>query len=218
MSAPGFQIRQCEQPNCDLRYPIVDEHHFGLTCPCCGSNTRLVLTKQLSDEPGNSTSLSSEPVIEALLDNVRSAWNVGSMFRTAEGLGVRHLYLCGITPTPENVKVLKTSLGAEKTVTWSQHNDGVQIAFQLNQQGLRLWALEGDNRSELLYDAVNDKTGSNIVLVVGNEISGVDPDILELCDRILHIPMMGIKRSFNVAVAFGIAAHFLRSSALANST
>ena len=209
MSTTGYQIRQCERPECALRYPIVEEHIFGLSCPCCGAKTRMVVAKELNPEPGNLASFSSELVIEVLLDNVRSAWNVGSMFRTADGLGIHHMYLCGVTPTPENVKVTKTSLGAEKTVTWSQHNDGVKKVLKLKQQGYRLWALEKDDRSEKINKTLYDIDGPQIILVVGNEVCGVDPGILELCERTVHIPMIGLKRSFNVAVAFGIASHML---------
>lgn len=209
MSAFGYHIRQCERAECALRYPIVDGHPFGLSCPRCGSKTSVVVAKELSPETENSAALSPTPVVEAMLDNVRSAWNVGSMFRSADGLGIRHLYLCGVTPTPESAKVAKTSLGAEKTITWSQHNNGVYAAIELKKRGLRLWALERDDRSVTIHNALEDRDGGPIVLVVGNEVCGVDPGILDLCERTLHIPMMGIKRSFNVAVAFGIALHLI---------
>jgi tRNA G18 (ribose-2'-O)-methylase SpoU len=146
-------------------------------------------------------------VVDAMLDNVRSAWNVGSIFRSADGLGISHLYLCGITPTPENSKVTKTSLGTEKTISWSQHNNGVYAAIEVKKRGLRLWALESDDRSYSIHNALGYRSGRPIVLVVGNEVCGVDPGILELCERTVHIPMIGVKRSLNVAVAFGIASH-----------
>jgi tRNA G18 (ribose-2'-O)-methylase SpoU len=132
------------------------------------------------------------------------------MLRTADGAGLRHVHLCGITPTPDNPKLAKTALGAEGAVPWTQYGNGLAAAVSLKKQGLRLWALEGGSRSESLFDARVDPKGPPIVLVVGSEISGIDPDILEHCERVLCLPMQGIKTTLNVAVAFGIAAYLLR--------
>ena len=80
--------------------------------------------------------------VEAILDNIRSAWNVGSIFRTADGTGVQKLYLTGITPTPENKKVSKTALGAESIIPWEKFNNGVELASLVKSKGYILWALE----------------------------------------------------------------------------
>lgn len=205
MSASGYSIRQCKRAGCALRYPIVFGHSYGLSCPNCGSVTREILSKELVPESGSTALKSATTVAGVMLDNVRSAWNVGSIFRSADGLGLHQLYLCGITPTPDNHKVAKTALGTEKTVSWSHYNDGFSKAIKLKNQGMRLWALEKDERSISIRTALDYSIGEPIVLVLGNEICGVDPGILALCERTIHIPMMGIKRSFNVAVAFGIA-------------
>lgn len=218
-----YSIRECLNPACGLRYPLVDGHLFGERCPICLGPTHAALTRTLQPEP---TWNSNPPGywLEALLDNVRSAWNVGAIFRTSDGLGVRHLHLCGITPTPESKEVRKTALGAEASVTWSQHRNALQAARDLIEQGAVLWALEQDARSVALgesnmgVDVEADKRMSDppasragktnpkrIVLVVGNEVTGVDPALLELCERVVHIPMRGSKRSLNVEVAFGIA-------------
>jgi tRNA G18 (ribose-2'-O)-methylase SpoU len=141
------------------------------------------------------------------LDNIRSAWNVGSIFRTADGFGFTHAYLCGITPTPENEAVTKTSLGAEESVPWSYHKDALQLARGLKKEGFRSLGLEEDPRAEEITQSITVSADS--VLIVGNEVTGVDPELLELCDEILYIPMGGEKKSFNVAVAFGIAAYSL---------
>lgn len=153
------------------------------------------------------------PALEALLDNVRSAWNVGSMFRTADGFGVRKLHLCGITPTPENEGVRKTALGAEQSVPWESYRNALDAACELRSGGRQLWALEHDPRARALPDFTQSITASleDVVLIAGNEITGVDPQLLDLCDQIIHIPMRGTKRSFNVAVAFGIAVYNLVS-------
>lgn len=149
------------------------------------------------------------PVLEALLDNIRSAWNVGAMFRSADGAGFTRLHLCGITPTPEIPAVGKTALGAEQSLLWDWGADGVALAQGLLEQGCRLWALEQDPRAVSIYASKPDLPGGRLVLVVGNEVCGVDPGILELCQRVVHIPMRGAKRSLNAAVAFGIAAFAL---------
>ena len=140
------------------------------------------------------------------MDNVRSAWNVGSIFRSADGFGFAHAYLCGITPTPENPSVTKTSLGAEDTVTWSYHKDAVQLIKGLKKEGFNILALEECDNSEKIKGI---KQNQNIILIVGNENTGVDPELLDLCNAIYHIPMRGEKKSFNVAMAFSIAAYAL---------
>lgn len=150
------------------------------------------------------------PTVEALLDNIRSCFNVGSMFRAADGSGLSHIHLCGLSPTPDNPKVSKTALGAEISVPWTQHLDGLTAVNLLKQRSYRIWGLEGGPRSQSLFSLGRLLAGSPILLVVGNEVSGIDPGILDLCDRVISIPMEGFKRSLNVAVAFGIAAYFLR--------
>jgi tRNA G18 (ribose-2'-O)-methylase SpoU len=179
--------------------------------------------------------------LEALLDNVRSAWNVGAIFRTADAFGVRRIHLCGITPTPENKSVRKTALGAEKTIPWTTARNALVRARALKDEGYVLWALEQDERAVSTTDFFADSrirtdgpsTDSftpkepgqadsppdggrrirtdlgPIVLIVGNEVTGVDPALLDLCEKILYIPMRGQKRSLNVEVAFGICVSLL---------
>lgn len=207
VSVLGYSIRQCKRADCALRYPIVGGHPYGLSCPKCGSETREILSKELVPESRSTALKSATTIAGVMLDNVRSAWNVGSIFRSADGLGLHRLYLCGITPTPDNHKVAKTALGTEKTVSWSHHNDGVSKATKLINQGMHLWALEKNEESIPIQTALGDRFDEPIVLVVGNEICGIDPSILALCERTTHIPMIGVKRSFNVAVAFGIALY-----------
>jgi tRNA G18 (ribose-2'-O)-methylase SpoU len=141
------------------------------------------------------------------------------MFRTADGLGLEKLYLCGITPTPENDAVRKTSLGAEESVQWEYARDAVKLAKRLKAEGVALWGLEQDERAVRLGPRTDgetekriwatggmDRANQRIVLVVGNEVTGTDPGLLDLCDQIVYIPMRGSKRSLNVEVAFAIAA------------
>lgn len=145
--------------------------------------------------------------LEALLDNLRSAWNVGSIFRIADGAGVKHLHLCGTTPPGDHPRVPKTALGAEKTIGWRYHPNGLSVARELQRAGYRLWALETSTGAESLFDLLPINGQSRLVLVVGNERAGIDPEILALCERCVALPMLGIKESLNVAVAFGIAAY-----------
>jgi 23S rRNA (guanosine2251-2'-O)-methyltransferase len=149
--------------------------------------------------------------VAVLLDNVRSAWNVGSILRSADGFGFDHAYLCGISPTPENEAVTKTSLGAEDSVTWSYHKDAVKLVNGVKKEGWKVYALEEEQRAqELGMKDESRRMKERAVLIVGNEVTGVDPELLDLCDEIYCIPMRGQKKSFNVAIAFSIAAYTLR--------
>jgi 23S rRNA (guanosine2251-2'-O)-methyltransferase len=213
MTLPIHQIVQCVRPGCRFRYPVSTDQPVRAFCLKCGGPTRVVESPYGSLKVEmNETKATGTPV-EALLDNIRSTFNVGAMIRTADGAGVRHLHLCGITPTPDHPKVSKTALGAEYAVPWSQHWDAIETAVALKQNGMRLWALEGGPDTISLFDALPDLTGPPILLMVGNEVSGVDPGLLDLCERKIAIPMQGIKDSLNVAIAFGIAIYFLRFGA-----
>jgi tRNA G18 (ribose-2'-O)-methylase SpoU len=150
------------------------------------------------------------PIVEALLDNIRSVYNVGSIFRTADGAGLRHLHLCGFTPSPDHPQTAKTALGAEQAVAWTPYRNGLDTAVTLQERGCQLWAIEDSPQAESLFATPIVPDGSPIVLVVGNEIAGIDPELLARCDRVLRIPMQGYKKSLNVATAFGIAAYAVR--------
>ncbi|MGB8251655.1 MAG: TrmH family RNA methyltransferase [Anaerolineaceae bacterium] len=150
--------------------------------------------------------------LSILLDNVRSALNVGSIIRTCEGTGVKHIYLCGITPTPENPKVSKTALTSESMISWSYHLNALDITKQLKRSGNQVWSLEITPTSIPLDEAVRLKHIFPMILVAGNEQAGVDPGILAISDRIIYLPMIGIKRSLNVAVAVGAASTMLLST------
>ncbi len=190
---------------------MVERAPFGSRCPRCLGTTRIVKEQSISSgstaaAPAN---VAHQP-LEALLDNVRSGLNVGSMFRSAEGLGLGRLYLAGITPTPEAAAVRKTSLGAEARVDWSQHNNGLDLAIRLKQEGHAVWALENAPGAISIEDVPAFADDAPLpVLVVGNEIAGIDPGILELADYVLCLPMQGAKESFNAAVAFALASYAL---------
>jgi 23S rRNA (guanosine2251-2'-O)-methyltransferase len=149
-----------------------------------------------------------QPGLSVLLDNIRSAWNVGSILRSADGMGFSHAFLCGYTPPAENAEVRKTSLGAEQSISWSTHRDALQLAHHLRYAGLQILAIEWTVDAVPISDL--DLAGfspESLVLAVGSEVTGIDPGILEIAEHVAYIPMQGLKRSFNVAVAFGVAAY-----------
>ncbi len=151
----------------------------------------------------------SLPSVEVLLDNLRSTLNVGSIFRSADGAGVRKIYCAGTTPTPEHPKIAKTGLGAEDFTPWEYVRNGVNWARQKKAEGFLLLALEAAPQAQSLFSFPPLSGQDRYLFVVGNEVSGIDPEIIALADATLFIPMRGEKSSLNVAVAFGIAAYTL---------
>lgn len=213
----SFVTRQCTRADCRLRFPVAADSSLGDRCPHCGAATEIDVRYDSLDARVPEAAASARaagPAVAALLDNVRSLPNVGSMFRTADGAGVTHMHLAGFTPTPAHPKLAKTALGAEATVPWTLHRDGAAAAAWLRDAGHRLWALEGGPAAQDFFEvcpaALSERTGTPIVLVLGHEVSGVDPKILDCCEKVLRLPMLGLKGSLNVSVAFGIAVYALR--------
>lgn len=207
-----FEIRQCTQPECHLRLPIDPAVHSGAFCPRCGAPMTRVAgpyRHRLVAE-----AVRPQRTLHVLLDNLRSVYNTGAIFRTADGVGAQHLYLCGITPNPkDHPELAKTALGAEQGTAWSAHPDAAAVGQDLSDAGHRLVALETASGSVPIFEAdLTTLEGHPLVLVVGNEQAGVDPHLLEMCDLTLSIPMVGKKASLNVAVAFGVAAFWLAFS------
>jgi len=212
MPMRAYEIRICN--SCRLRYPFVEGHPFGTRCPVCAGDTRVARRMERTAESGSFQAGQEERrrSFTVLLDNIRSAWNVGSILRSADGFGFSHAYLCGITPTADNEAVTKTALGAEDSVPWSYHKDAVKLVKGLKSEGWRIYGLEEEAGAVELSLAGLVTAGTQpAVLIVGSEVTGVDPELLELCDQVFYIPMRGEKRSFNVAIAFGIAAYALDS-------
>jgi len=140
-----------------------------------------------------------------VLDNIRSAYNVGSIFRTADGAGVDKIFLCGYTPSPKDEpKIAKTSLGAEKYVSWESCKQTWRLLEKLKVQGLKIIALEQTKNS---IDYRKFKPKFPLALVLGNEVDGLSEQILKYADKIIEIPMRGKKESLNVSVAAGIALY-----------
>ena len=136
-----------------------------------------------------------------ILHNIRSRFNVGAIFRTADAAGISKIYLCGITPAPPHPKIDKVALGAEKTIPFEKYHRTSDIIKKLKKQKYSVVALEQSKKS-MSYFKLNPKYP--LALVVGNEVRGLPLSILNKCDRVVEIPMHGKKESLNVAVATGI--------------
>ncbi len=146
----------------------------------------------------------------AVVEDVRSLFNVGAIFRTADGAGMDKIYLCGITGAPPRKEIEKVSLGAENTVNWEWRFGCVSILRDLKERGFNIVALEKTENSQPLSQLLlQEKISRPLCLVVGNEVSGVSAEALALSDVVADLPMKGMKESLNVSVAFGIAAYAL---------
>ena len=141
--------------------------------------------------------------LTVVLDNVRSLNNIGSVFRTSDAFRVEHISLCGITATPPHREIHKTALGAEDTVAWSYHEETTECVKVLKARGYRVYAVELAHGS-LKLDKDNIATDRPIALVLGNEIDGVQEEVMALCDGYLEIPQYGSKHSLNVSCAAAI--------------
>lgn len=143
--------------------------------------------------------------------NIRSIFNVGSIFRTADALGADKIFLCGYTPTPQDEKLKKTSLGAEESVGWEKSAQTWRVVENLKKQGVFVVALELSPKS-ISYDKLKLPKNKSVALVLGNEVNGLSKNILDRCDATIEIPMRGEKESLNVAVAFGVVGYELAKS------
>ncbi|MBM4168201.1 MAG: RNA methyltransferase [Ignavibacteria bacterium] len=142
------------------------------------------------------------PVV-ACLENVRSLYNVGSIFRTSDAALLEKLILTGFTPSPPRKEIEKTALGATKTVPWEYRRSPADAVDQLRKNGFRICCLELTDQS-IPYDSVRPEHFP-LCLILGNEITGVSAELITSCDFGIQIPMYGTKHSLNVAVAYGIA-------------
>lgn len=139
-----------------------------------------------------------------LLDNVRSMYNVGAIFRTGDAFLLKELILAGITGTPPHPEITKTALGAEESVDWRHVADAFEEASRMKEEGWRICVLEQTHNSLMLQD-FQPVEGEKYLLVVGNEVDGVDQRIVDIADIVLEIPQYGVKHSLNVSVSAGIA-------------
>ncbi len=160
--------------------------------------------------------------IYVIMHDIRSTHNVGSVLRTAEGLGIEHVYMSGYTPYPKghsgdirlphiahknHEAIRKTALGAENTVRWSYEPSIKTCIDYLKREGVTIVGLEQATQAKQLHTYTPDKP---IALIIGNEVSGLDQKIMDQCDTIVEIPMLGQKESYNVSVATAMALHWFR--------
>jgi len=150
-----------------------------------------------------------------VLDNIRSLFNVGSIFRTADAVGAEKIYLCGITPEPIDKfnrirpQLAKVSLGAEKTMVWEYNKSVNNVICDLKKQGYKILAVE-QNKKSIPYYKFRLNKKNKIALVFGNEVEGVSESVIKKADKILEIPMAGKKESLNVSVSAGIVMFGIR--------
>ena len=146
-----------------------------------------------------------------VLDNIRSAHNVGSIFRTADAAGVEKIYLCGVTPAPidkwqqPDKRIAKVALGAEQILPWQQIKQTWRCIEQLKEEGYYVVALEQHKKSRSIF--TKKKLPKKVALLLGQEVKGLSSSLLNRVDEIVEIPMHGQKESLNVSVAFGIGAY-----------
>lgn len=222
----------CPYPECQAQLDLEAEEevvnkrgHWLASCPSCNEiatfrekdaiekmEASFVRRKEANiveggPEPQKLASMS------VLVEDVRSLWNVGSIFRTADGAGFSSVFLSGISGSPPRKEIEKVSLGAEKTLSWKYKVSPLEFILDLKAHGVQILGLERNDKSLLLTDVIAKKElRKPICIVVGNEVSGLSPQVMRYCDLLCHLPMKGHKESLNVAVAFGIAAYLVSDS------
>ena len=142
--------------------------------------------------------------IAVLLDNVRSMYNVGSVFRTSDAFLISEIILCGITGCPPHPEINKTALGADESVRWRYEKDALESVSKMKKEGWQICVLEQTHNSIPLQDFI-PSSDSRYLLVAGNEVEGVNQEIIDLADVVIEIPQQGVKHSLNVSVSVGIA-------------
>jgi tRNA G18 (ribose-2'-O)-methylase SpoU len=141
------------------------------------------------------------PVI-AVLENIRSAYNVGSVFRTADAFLLEGIYICGYSPFPPHKEIRKTALGAEESVTWKHFKTAREAIQELRSLGYMIYSVEQAEQSMKLHQFRS--ASERLAVVFGNEVTGVEQSTIELCDGIIEIPQLGMKHSLNIATAAGV--------------
>lgn len=145
--------------------------------------------------------------IVIIAHNVRSLWNIGAVFRSADAFAISHIHLTGYTAAPPRKEISKTALGAEAAVAWSQTVNPVDVIEKRKREGYTIVSLELGEGSTPLMDF---KASAPVCLILGHEILGVSEELMRLSDHTVHIPMLGSKNSLNVSVAAGIALYHVR--------
>lgn len=202
-------VLKCSGNDCGMRYPSPADDPRRHACPLCESPVTEVGRYHEPPIPTAPTLRPDNSMLVGVLDNIRSAQNVGTMLRSADGVALDHVYLGGLTAAADNPKVVKTALGAEATVASTSMKDTIDCVNTLRDQGFEIWAIDYTARSTALQ-AVGTRP-AKLAFVVGNERAGVDPLILEMAERHIHLDMYGEKTTLNVGVTFGAVAYALRT-------
>lgn len=163
-------------------------------------NRKLKLDELKRDSLEQFKQKEKHPII-VVLDNIRSLNNVGSFFRTGDAFNIEKIYLCGITAQPPHREIRKTALGATESVTWEHVDNTVDVVNDLKARGYKTFAVEQAVKTTMLQDA---ELGTNgVALIFGNEVEGVQDEVIAACDEVLEIPQFGTKHSLNVSVCGG---------------
>lgn len=175
-------------------------------------NKKLILDELNRIEP-DEYAQQADFSIAVVLDNIRSLSNIGSIFRTCDGFGIGTLYLCGITATPPHREITKTALGATETVQWQHNGSTVEVVRNLQANGFVVVAVEQvENKVWLQGWTQKLQPDSKVAIVLGNEVDGVQEEVIAACDYCVEIPQFGSKHSFNVATTAGIVLWELKRS------
>lgn len=213
-------LTRCPNTECLSTFPADDFVKSSGRCPRCSQkmtardlavieDTEKKYKKhQLAGTACGDTFDDCHDRLSALVEDVRSLWNVGSIFRTADGAGFTRLYLTGITGCPPRKEIAKVSLGAEENVSWQFHWNALTVLRNLKDKGVILVALER-NENSVPINTFSPPADGRLCLLVGNEVTGLSQEALSVCDIVCDLPMHGVKESLNVAVAFGVAAYSL---------
>jgi len=141
--------------------------------------------------------------ITVVLDNIRSLNNIGSVFRTADAFLIEKIYLCGITATPPHKDIRKTALGATESVVWEYRESTLEVVAEYNAKGYETIAIE-QAEGAMMLNELEIEMFKNYVLVFGNEVKGIDQNVVDICTNVIEIPQFGTKHSLNISVSAGV--------------
>ena len=142
------------------------------------------------------------PII-VILDNIRSLNNIGSVFRTSDAFRIEKIYLCGYTATPPNKDIQKTALGATDSVEWEHNEDIFEVINDLKKSEVKIYSIE-QAENAIMLDEFEISTGQKTAVIFGNEVKGVQQEVINACDGVIEIPQIGTKHSLNISVSCGV--------------
>ena len=181
------------------------KHFYSFVVPFERLSNRALRDDEFLVQEGDANFKASAPLpLKIIAENIRSAFNVGALFRTAECLGVAEILLCGYTPGPDDEKTSRTAMGTSQMVPWRRVDRARTACEELRKEGYQLVALETSANAVSLHEF--EFSGKPVAFILGNERFGVEGDTLQAADSVCRIPVRGMKNSMNVGVAFGISA------------